>query len=259
MQNDFLSSFLNTFFIQNNCAVDEMEPGVLSVKLTEALDKAFMNRPFYWQYMESTHQQGVPMELICITDAKKREEKGEWIQFGTNRLHQMVAYLKKQAQFTVLFQSVQTNVKTMLQPWLMVNYVVIFTGKQRKEMVFSFGLNLINGVMTLNMMERLEEIPLERTISDQCYTVSPLITVQSGYARIEAFVEQLIKKEDHSWAVESFQLLEEELAMLKHFYQNEKEDYEREMEDIRERLEPTIHIEVINGGMVYLKEHIFSH
>src|SRR5699024_2982570 len=147
------------------------------------------------------------------------KQKGEWVQYGTRRLHQIESYLEEQAQYTMLYQSVQSTKKTMLQPWLLINYQLIYTGKHRKEEILSFGLNLINGMMTLNMMERLDDIPLQQAISDQCYTISPLITIPSGFLRIEKYVDQYLKQQNYTWAEESIRLLEEELAMLEHFYQ----------------------------------------
>ena len=70
----------------------------------------------------------------------------------------------------------------MLQPWLIVNTLVRYKGKQSKEEMISIGLNLINGVMILDMMEQLNGIALDQSISDQCFTISPLIKIESGYS-----------------------------------------------------------------------------
>src|SRR5699024_6000690 len=161
-----------------------------------------------------------------------------------------------QAQHNVLYQSNQSTKKVMLQPWLVINYQLIYTGKHRKEQILSFGLNLINGMMTLNMMERLDDISIQQTISDQCYTISPLITIPSGFLRIEKYVDQYVAQQDYTWAEESIHLLEEELAMLEHFYQHEQMASEKEKEkaSVSKRLTPTIHHQVINGALVYLEE-----
>jgi|SRR5699024_3181698 len=259
MPDNFLTSFVHSFFTANQCAVNELEQGVFQVQLTEELDKALMNRPFYWQYMTSMGKKGIPMELTLITEPQKRKQKGEWIQYGTRRLRQMEHYLQEQAQYTVLYQSIHTTKKVMLQPWLVINYQLTFTGKHRKEKILSFGLNLINGMMTMNMMELLDDMSLQQTISNQCYTVSPLITMPSGMLRIEKQVVLFLEQQDDTWAEESIELLQEEVTILEHFYQDAQDENEKknEIDSVTERLTPTIQHKVISGALVYLKDGMF--
>lgn len=252
-----IEKFLTQFFTANHCEVAQMEPGKISVQLTIEMDKALMNRPFYWQYMESTGNVGEPKKLTFILDPDKIEKEGEWIHFGSPRLEQIYKYLRNTAKFIHLFEEVNVSKNTMLHPWLLLNYCIIYEGKQKKEELFSIGLNLINGTFLLNMMEHLEHIELAPTISDHCYTISPLIKVNSGFLRIENYIHDYVMKQEHDWAIESLKLLQEEIAMIHHFYesdQDNKDEMEKELDDITARLEPHITYEVINGGMIYLRD-----
>lgn len=261
MKNDMVNSFqietfLKRFFTSHQCEISEEENGKLSVQLTVEMDKALMNRPFYWQYIESTGQVGEPKKLTLITDPKKIKDDGEWIHFGSPRLQQIFSYLSKTAKFTHLYQQLHVSTNTMLQPWLLLNICIVYEGKQKKEELFSIGLNLINGSFVFDMMEKLKNIQLSPTISNHCYTISPLIKIASAYLRIEKYLDNYILEKEHEWAVESYHLLQDEIMMMNHFYEDKEneEEMKKEMEDITARLQPKISYEVINGGLIYLKD-----
>ncbi len=252
-----IEKFLINFFTANHCEVNQIEQGKIAVQLTIEMDKALMNRPFYWQYMEATGNVGQPKKLTFILDPNKMEKEGEWIHFGSPRLEQIYHYLRKTAKFIHLFEEVNVRNNTMLHPWLLLNYCIMYEGKQKKEELFSIGLNLINGTFILDMMEQLENVELAPTISDHCYTISPLIKVNSGFLRIEKYIHDYVMKQKHDWAVESLKLLEEEIAMIHHFYERDeenKDEMEKELEDITARLEPKITYEIVNGGIIYLRD-----
>ncbi|GFZ77620.1 hypothetical protein GCM10010978_18930 [Compostibacillus humi] len=249
-----LHAFLRTFFTLHNCPIVRDESGLLSIQLTEEMDKALMNRPFYWHYMEKIGQTGTPMQLTLITNPEKRDEKGEWIHFGSPRLHQILNHLKEREKFIHLFEKVDVNTQTPLYPWLLANVKVSYIGRQKKDMLYSVGLQLINGSMRFSMMDYLDNIPLQKTIPDYCYTISPIIRLKSGFGRIEKVIYEQIAKEQHGWAVESLRTLKEEEEMIRHFYKDEEEQerMNKELEALRERYQPVIEIKIVNGGLIYL-------
>lgn len=251
-----IETFIKRFFTAHQCDITEDEKGKFNVQLTIDMDKALMNRPFYWQYIESTGQVGEPKKLCLITDPEKIADDGEWIHFGSPRLQQIFDFLSKNAKFTHVYQVLHVSTNTMLHPWLLVNVCIMYEGKQKKEELFSIGLNLINGSFVFGMMEKLTKIKLSSTISDHCYTISPLIKISSGLLRIEKYLDKYVMEQQHEWAIESYQLLQDEIAMIKHFYENteDRDEMEKEIKDITARLQPKISYEIINGGLVYLKE-----
>lgn len=257
MDNFFqIDSFLKRFFTANQCDITEEQNGKMSVQLTVKMDKALMNRPFYWQYVETTGKVGEPKKLHFITDPEKIDDEGEWIHFGSPRLQQIFFHLSKTAKFTQLYQSLQVTSNTMLHPWLLVNICIMYEGKQKKEELFSIGLNLINGSFVFGMMEKLTKITLKSTISDRCYTISPLIKLSSGFLRIEKYLDNYITEQTHDWALESLKLLEEEKAMIHHFYESDasRDEMEKEIAEVTARLQPKITYEVMSGGLIYLTE-----
>ena len=254
-----MERFITQFFNAYQCDV-EAEPGVIKVQLTEEMDKALMNRPFYWHYMKSIGQQGVPMSLTLVTDPNKREIGGEWLNVGSPRLQQIFNYVTTNEKYVLLFQEVLTTKHTALYPWLLTNIKVSYKGKQKKEELISLGIQLINGKVVVNMMDELSKLNLKQQISDLCYTMSPLITIPSGYKRIERIILNYIENQPKEWVEEAKKTLEEEIALLEEFYQDDLQNelYIKEMEELKQRYTPEISIEVVNGGLIYLLDDLTS-
>lgn len=249
-----LNGFIESYFTTHHCEVLDCKDGVLTVQLTEEMDRALMNRPFYWHYVKATGNPGTPMQLTLITNPEKRDIKGEWIHFGSPRLQQIINHLKQNEQFTKLFQKVDTAANTALYPWLLINIKISYEGKQKKDEVFSIGLNLVNGFMKQGMMGHLQELQFNMAISDFCYPISPLIKLNSGFKRIEAVLDNYVTNQSHQWADEAILMQKEEIQLLHHFYQDssETEQMKKEVTEIRRRYQPRISFKVINGGIFYL-------
>ncbi|MGY0693008.1 YqhG family protein [Virgibacillus sp. FSP13] len=254
-----LNHFLTHYFTAHDCQITHNQNGVVTVQLNEKMDRALMNRPFYWHYIKKMGHDGDPMRLTLITNPDNQGEKGEWIHFGSPRLQQIFTHLRSNEKYTKLFQQINTTTKTPLHPWLVINMKISYIGKQKKDEIISIGLHLLSGMMKPNMMEHLEKLPLQQTISDYCFTLSPLIRIKSGFLRIESVIEQHIQKQSNEWADESLQTLTEEMNMLKHFYHDTDDEtranqMDKELEEINNRYQPTITYNVINGGIFYLTE-----
>src|SRR5699024_5961222 len=132
---------------------------------------------------------------------------------------------------------------------------ISYRGKQKKDEMISIGLHLVNGVMKLEMMDELQRKNLQNTIPDYCYTISPMIKLQSGFKRIEKVLESYVKDQHHHRAEASRKKMAEEIDLLRHFYKDESEesDIKKEIDEIKARYSPYITFEVINGGLFYLK------
>lgn len=249
-----VKQLLTTFFTAHHCTILENEDKNINVQLTKEMDLALMNRPFYWQYIESTGNLGQPMRLNFALDKAQTDKITDWIYFGSSRFNQIITHLRRNAQFVRMYEQGNASEREMLQPWLVLNVVITYVGKQSKESLLSIGLNLINGDMKSNMMESLHTKQLAATIADNCYTISPLIRLESAYKRIEKVLYHHVEQMDHTWAMESLQLLEEEIEMIEHFFTSEDEEMkEQEINTVNKRLQPTISFSVLNGGMFYLQ------
>lgn len=252
-----LTTFLADYFTAHHCEILSSQEGMLTIQLTEEMDRALMNRPFYWHYVKKMGRDGDPIQLTLITNQNHQEQKGERIHFGSPRLQQILTHLRENERFTRLFQVVQTETNTALHPWLLANIKISYIGKQNKDELFSIGLNLVNGLMKTGMMDMLKRQQFHMQISDYCYTIAPLIKLKSGYKRIESVINQYIHDQNHAWAEESLQEQRQEVDLLTHFYQGDRdhevEQMEKELQAIKERYQPKINVSVVNGGLVYLE------
>ncbi|MUV39654.1 uncharacterized protein JNUCC1_03538 [Lentibacillus sp. JNUCC-1] len=261
-----LHGFMENYFKSHHCSILESTSGKLSVQLTEDMDKVLMNRPFYWHYISKMGYKGEPAHMTFYTDkvCQEQNERGEYVDYGSPRFQQIVSHLTKNERYTKLFQALNVDTRTPLYPWLVVNLKITYTGKQRKEEMMSIGLNLINGIMTSGMMDTLSHIDMQLTIPDFCYTLSPMIKLGSGFKRIEDVISDYIQRQDHNWAQESLKSKTAELELLDHFYEGQKaneeqaELMEKERLEIEQRLSPTITMEVVNGGVMYLSDTLFA-
>ncbi|WP_186575803.1 YqhG family protein [Aquibacillus kalidii] len=255
-----LHDFMTDYFIANQCEILENENGKLHVQLTDKMDEILMNRPFYWQYVKKLGYPGEPMTVSFITNPERREEEGEWVHFGSPRIHQIFRTLTNQGKYTRLFEENNTSQRTALVPWLVINMKISYTGKHKRDEIISIGLQLINGAMKIDMMDELNKISLQSSIADFSYTMTPIIRLKSGYQRIIQYLERYLQQQNHEWAQESWNHLQEEKQLLSHFYQNSGDDeeyenrFDQEMNDIENRFQPFIELSVINGGLFYLSQ-----
>lgn len=251
-----LADFLTHYFQSKQCSILSKENGQIHIQLTEEMDRELMNRPFYWHYIKKIGKQGEPMILRLITDKEKADGPGEWIHFGSPRLHQIMNKLSEQERFAKLFEVMETSRNTPLYPWLVLNMKISYQGMQQKDEIFSIGLQLLHGNMAVDMMKHLEQRSFEKTISDYCYTLTPIIKLKSGYQRIQNLLAEHVQKQNHSWAALSIKQWESEKITLKHFYEDDLEhpSYLEELKALEKRFQPRILFQVINGGVFYLAD-----
>ncbi|MDM5199682.1 YqhG family protein [Fictibacillus enclensis] len=264
MQQHEIHHFLERYFEANECTVEARHPSYMKIQLTVELDKLLMNRPFYWHYLEKTGGVPNPLTLTLVTGQQTPPDGGgEFIHFGSPRLHQIFASTKKLGSFIRMYESItqHSGQNIALHPWLCVNMKTSYQCDRKKDRISSYGIHLITGRMVESFHEKLSKLPLTRKIPDFCYTLSPFIRPISGLKRIESLVEQEIKQDDHSWAEDAKARWREDEELLDRFYEDEEEKpeyYHVEKEALRTQYEPIISVDIINGGLFYLSETALS-
>ncbi|QFK72173.1 hypothetical protein F7984_13470 [Pradoshia sp. D12] len=259
MQQQEILEFLVQFFTANQCEIINQGPGHLTVQLTIDMDKELMNRPFYWHYLEKVGGVPNPMSLTFILDkeAAPPDLKGEFIHFGSPRLHQIFAAAQRLSKHIRLFEEIKvTSGQMPLFPWLGVNVNISYECDRKKDLFFSIGLNLINGLFVENFIDSADKLSLTPKISDYTFTLTPIIRYQSGLHRIKTYIQNKINQDDHGWADEALVRWNKDLSLLNHFYEDKKEEethmYDLEKEALRMQYEPRIRVSFINGGLFYL-------
>ena len=260
MHQNEIHQFLEQFFLANNCEILISHPTYLQVQLTIELDKLLMNRPFYWHYLEKTGGIPNPATLTLITDPTDvpSDVKGEIIHFGSPRLHQIFQATKELSSYVRMYEKNLQLDQTALYPWLVLNVRVSYQCDLKKEVLYSIGLQLINGYMKENFNDEIAKVPLTPKIPDYSFTLSPIIMPKSGINRIYHYLEDKLSKEDTTWAKDAMSRWEKDLSLLHHFYEeaNEEELKQLEMEKLalQKQYEPSIELEITNGGVFYLSK-----
>lgn len=267
MLQEDIHKFLDDYFTVNECEILERHEDLLHVQLTVELDKKLMNRPFYWHYLEKTGGTPNPMKLKLRTrQTEENQNDGEFIHFGSPRLHQIFQSCQELAPYIRLFEQVNPSPTGFvpLIPWLGLNVKVSYQCDRKKDFLYSIGLNLINGQMKEQFQGFLDSLPLTPKIPDYCYTMSPLVKPVSGIKRVEQYLEQAIESDDPQWAIDARKRWKEDDDLLEHFYEgvtDKPESYFVEKNALKELYEPNVRMKIINGGMFYLadKQRIVSH
>ena len=250
--------YLRTFFSENNCQFVNDTDHYLTVQLTTDMDKRIMNRPYYWQYVESTGGVANPAQLTLITDQTKLKEitKGELVHFGSPRLSQLFKVTHEMGSFIQMFEQMkETSNRPILTPWLGVNYKTSYYSNQTKEVLYSLGINLMNGSIKLGFHESLNEMDITSTMPHNAFLLPYVIKPIRGLERLDVVIEDFIRQDDHTWADQAKKRWQRDLRVLEFFYEGVEERpecYEMEKTALQQQYEARIKIEIINGGLFYL-------
>lgn len=251
--------YLRTFFSENNCQFVNDTDHYLTVQLTIDMDKRIMNRPYYWQYVESVGGVPSPSQLTLITDQTKLNEniKGELVHFGSPRLNQLFQATHEMGAFIQMFEQVEETInRPILTPWLGVNYKVSYYSNQTKEMLHSLGINLMNGSIITDFHASLNEMNIASTMPLNAFLLPYVIKPIRGLERLDGIVEKVIQQDDHSWADQAKKRWQRDIRVLEFFYEGVEERpecYEMEKTALQQQYEARIKIEIISGGLFYLK------
>lgn len=255
-----IHGYLRHFFIENNCQIVSDHEHYISVQLTIDMDKKIMNRPFYWKYLESTGGVPDPAKLTFITDRNQADAdvKGEVIHFGSPRLNQLFQVTKELGSFVQMYEKVSEKLETqtILTPWLGVNYKVSYYSDQTKEILYSLGINLMTGIMIDGFQESLSEVDLDTSMSGDTFNLPYIIKPIRALERLDLAIENFIQQDDHTWAEDAKKRWQKDQKVLEYFYEgveNKPECYEMEKLAMEEQYETRIKIDIINGGLFYLK------
>ncbi|OKL38095.1 YqhG family protein [Domibacillus mangrovi] len=252
-----MMTFLKQFFTACNCHITHQNDESITVELSEQVDRAIMNRPFYWHYKDQLNEKGTPMTVsfyVKDTGQPLRAHE-EYISFGSPRFHQLLHYAGQQSLFIRLYEECSSVKPLQLEPWLFVHFLISYEANGKKERIESLALHLISGKIQRDFLTKISDVPFAQTIPSFHYVLSPFITPISGLKRIQKMIMNELNQENHEWAKEAKNKQEKEISLLRSFYKNNSDnsdEYTREKEAIIRRFEPVIRLSVWNGGLLYL-------
>jgi hypothetical protein len=148
------------------------------------------------------------------------------------------------------------NSQTILTPWLGVNYKISYYSDQTKEALYSLGINLMTGEIIDGFQESISDSDLDVNMSENTFNLPYIINPTRALERLDAVIENNIQQDDHTWAEEAKMRWEKDRKVLEYFYEgveDRPESYDIEKEAMEQQYEARIKIEIINGGLFYLK------
>lgn len=253
LQQHEIHHYLNRFFTSTGCET-LTNTNSIQTTLTIEMDKLLMNRPFYWHYLEKTG--GTPTLSTLNLTIDNMDSENELIHFGSSRLRQIFDIATELGKFIRLYQcSPSPNIKYPMQPWLMLNGTISYICNLKQERMYSYGINLLTGEIRGNFFSEIDTIDLTVKIPDYCFTLSPLIKVQSGILRIQEKIKLDISKQEHDWATIANEKWDYDLSLLEKFFEDNEElpeSYHIEKQALQNQYEPKIKISILNGGLIYL-------
>ncbi|GAA0457923.1 YqhG family protein [Alkalibacillus silvisoli] len=251
-----IHGFLYKFFLKRQASIINSEEGLLTVKLTKDLDQQLMNRPFYWQYVNTMGWSGEPM-TVSFKSKEDIDSDGEWIHFGSPRLQQIFNVIKQEGQYTTLYEKVNNELnRTPLYPWFVCNLQIKYQGWHTHDEIVSVGILLTNGTMRFDWMEENIEESFTQHVPDYAYKIPYIISPKRSIEHISNELKKRIEQETIEFTQKSIDLYNKELNMLEELtdLQNEEDHqfFEQSKEQIYERLYPKVEMNWINGGLFYL-------
>lgn len=255
-----IHQFLKQFFEENHCEIIDEQNHLLTAQLTIDMDKRIMNRPFYWQYLESINGDPEPAQLTLITDNSKliNTVQGEVVHFGAPRLSQIFQVAKELGAYIQVYEQVKKteSEKTILTPWLGVNYKIVYATDRTMEMLYSLGINLMTGYIVDEFHESIKELKFDENSTNNTFNLPYIITPIRALDRLDSAMERVIQLEDHQWADEAKKRWKKEMQILDYFYESMEQkptSYELEKKAMKEQFEPKIKMEAVSGGLFYLQ------
>lgn len=255
MQDREMHQFITTFFTEMDCPILTNNESYIVVQLTNEIDEQIMNRPYYWQYIRSTGETPSPAQLTFIIDSENInwKIKGEPMHIGAPRFQQIVNVIKRKGAYVRLYEQAKQGER--LTPWLNINYKVSYRCHQRKEHLYSVGMNLMTGEVLQHFYESIATRPFAEAEDTSPNCLPPIIQPVNAASRLSELLEQSIRLEDHQWAYEALQKMEKEKLVLRYFFEHmdvKPEQYYIEKEALEAQYTPSIDVEVVNGGVFYL-------
>ncbi len=252
--------YLVKFFEENECRILNNDGHYINVQLTIDMDKKIMNRPYYWKYLESINGEPNPAQLTLITDQNNLMEggiKGEVVHFGSPRLSQLFQTTKELGAFVQMYEKVNKFEKNIiLTPWLGVNYKISYYSDQTKEMLYSLGINLMTGNLIEEFQESLREVDLDPIMTEGVFHLPYIIKPIRALERLDLVIDNIVQQDDHTWAEEAKERWQKDQEVLEYFYtgiEKKPECYDMERKAMEEQYEARIKIEILNGGLFYMK------
>lgn len=271
MQTEKIRDYVERYLTAHDSHFIEKNQAYFTVTLPEQVDKDLENRPFYYSYIERCGIEPTPVTMTFIFDRKQVPDdvKGEWVGFGSRRLQQIFRSAEKHGRFVRLYENTKEQDHmspfSSLIPWLCIHYRAQCLCDQKKDILFSIGINLVTGNVISSFYEQISVRSFTPQLPPYRFTMQPIFSLRTAVERAEQKISEQLANEDKTWAEKARLRLEEEKQLLQNYYQhvsNEddgnasfQDEYKRRLQELEWQYQPRIDVQFINAGLFYLSPY----
>ena len=145
--------------------------------------------------------------------------------------------------------------KLHYRPYLLANFLISYRTDERRDELFSVGLDLVSGQILPTLQADLKQ----HTLTDRMPVTSTIkeeIPVKEAIAICRAQAEKQAKKMDPGWIEEARERFLTELACLKQYYGENRDEvaYRTRAAELHNKFRPRVTLTWINLALLYLPE-----
>lgn len=275
-----------TYLNYTQCTILEKSDVHVLVKLSEEADRALTNRHFYWGFVDRTSAPAETMTFVFVFDRQKYihfcESKRhhaltttpyrvEHLYWGGQMFERIVQAIQQRGQVVNLFEAYSHGQPVSLHTFLVVHCKIRFCCDRQREQLQSLAISLCSGHIVNPFASLMDHIPWSTQLPAYTSLEAHHISLNEALARLEKQIRGIVSATDAQWAQEAKHRMQEELAVMNHYYEpllaDVEEDEERaaitqqylaRQKEIEAQYAPRIEVSVINGGLFHLSEQTFQ-
>jgi hypothetical protein len=287
MNADQIESFMMQYLQATNCHVIEKGLGYVTVKLSPQADKELTQRSYYWGFVERVGIEPETLTYCFVFDPMNNSLEapivagpGAWaaatriqrheVSFGSRRLEQVFQAVRNKGRWLNLFENPPTNAARGQPPigystWLGINYKLELICDMKRSELHSLGISLNTGEIVEHFHLTLMQKKLSPRLPLNVHLLPKQMTLEKSAALTQQYMENKIKRYDHSWAVEARERLKVEQSRMDDYYvellasleEDKKteveEQYQKRQLEINWQYHPRIEAAAVNCGLFHLK------
>jgi hypothetical protein len=283
-----IEAFMLQYLQTTNCHIIEKGVGYVTVKLSPQADKELTQRSYYWGFVERTGIEPETLTYCFIFDpmnngleapppvitgpgawtAATRAQRHE-VSFGSRRLEQIFQAVSNKGRWVRLFEEPPSNRQMGLPPlgystWLGLNYKIELACDMKRSELHSLGISLSTGEIVEDFQAMLLRKKLSPRLPLNVHLLPKQMSLQKSAALAESHLEDMIKRYDHTWAVQARERLKVEQSRMDEYYtgllsslepdkkQEVEEQYQNRQQEINWQYSPRIEATAINCGLFHL-------
>jgi hypothetical protein len=288
MNTQQIEAFTMQYLQATNCHIIEKGVGYVTVKLSPQADKELTQRAYYWGFVERVGIEPETLTYCFIFDpmnnglenpppiitgpgawtAATRVQRHE-VSFGSRRLEQIFQAVSSKGRWVRLFEEPPAKRQKGLPPlgystWLGLNYKIELACDMKRSELHSLGISLNTGEIVEDFHPVLLRKKLSPRLPLNVHLLPKQMSLQKSATLAESHLEGMIKRYDHTWAVEARERLKVEQSRMDDYYTEllsmlepdqkleVQEQYSNRQQEINWQYSPRIEAIAINCGLFHL-------